>query len=123
MSKQAEKVTSPEFLNVRQFNELPISKLKELMAKHCSFDIPKGTKDRFVRDIAQNKLHGTIFHLDSEVQKDGKTIKKPKKTIKNHENCPQCDRKNYILQKFTKELSIKSRKQCEICGYYTEVAN
>ena len=121
MSKPAEKQTSQEFLNERQFQELPITKLSDLLVKHCSFTIPKGTKDRFIRDIAANKLHGTVFCLDSEIQKDGKTVKKVKKTIKNYENCPQCNQKKYILQKLPKEQGLKSRKQCDICGYSLEV--
>ena len=121
MSKQAEKTTSQEFLNVRQFNELPISKLRELLEKHCSYKIPTGTKDRFIRDIAQNKLHGTVFCLDSEHQEKGKTVKNSKKVIKNYEKCPNCAQNTYILQKLSKLLGLKSHKQCDICGYSVEV--
>ena len=121
MSKQADKPTSQELLNEREFNELPITKLSDLLEKHSSFKIIKGTKERFIRDIAANKLHGSVFYHDNEIQKDGKTVKKSKKVTKNYENCPQCSQKKYILQKLPKEQGLKSRKQCDICGYSTEV--
>lgn len=100
-----------------EFNKIPKDNLIVQLREKCKIHLSGKTSELIVRDIAQNKLHGTIFINNNEEMKGNKIVKKTIKINKNFEKCPGCGQKSLIQQPFPESTGLKGSKYCVGCGY------
>ena len=106
--------------SLAEFQKLTITELRDSIKLNHKITLPAAMNDSFIRDLAQNKLHGIEFIYDHEsYDSKNKTISaKPIKPIKkNFSSCPNCNKQSFLIQKFADDSPQNNSKYCHKCGY------